>query len=86
LNAENNGVTFGVTQFTDRTQEEFESLLTLKPSELEFSHSDIITEVNENRLQAQDWSGTMNPIRNQGSCGSCWAFAAVAVHEKQVQI
>lgn len=32
-------------------------------------------------LGAADHTGKMNGIKNQGSCGSCWAFAANGVHE-----
>ncbi len=27
------------------------------------------------------WQGQLSPIRNQGACGSCWAFAAVSTLE-----
>jgi len=37
-NKNNDGVTYGITKFADWTQEEFESLLTLKPTEPESTY------------------------------------------------
>ena len=33
-----------------------------------------------------NWQNQITPIRNQGSCGSCWAFGSVAVVEGAVRI
>ena len=33
-----------------------------------------------------DWRSKMNPVRNQGSCGSCWSFAATAAFEGRYAI
>ncbi|RWR79148.1 putative cysteine protease RD19C [Cinnamomum micranthum f. kanehirae] len=74
----------GVTQFSDLTEEEFErSYLGLRPVTLPAdAHKAPILPTNDLPTDF-DWRdhGAVTPVKNQGSCGSCWSFSAAAALE-----
>jgi cathepsin F len=88
---------FGTTEFMDMTEEEFsKNYLTLNQTALpnnttKFYFNQTINKTNGRFLQnddvpeSWDWTerGAVNPIRNQGLCGGCWAFSAVSNMESQ---
>jgi C1A family cysteine protease len=87
-NAKNLTYTMKVNQFADLTETEFVAQYTgLKmPTHADDALMDLVPE--EVVEAAIDWvqKGAVNSIKNQGQCGSCWAFSTVGTLESAYQI
>ena len=68
----------GHNQFSTWTDAEYDKLLGYKPAKGSRKTVEISSEPLSNLPETVDWrtSNIVHPIKNQGSCGSCWAFAA----------
>lgn len=79
INAQETSFTVGINLFADLTTEEYKALY------LGYRKKDTTTRGTKIRYldtsdtpNAVDWRSIVNPVKDQGGCGSCWAFSAVA--------
>jgi cathepsin L len=82
INASQDSFTVGHNMFSTWTQAEYKRLLGFKmPKNAELPEPTILDE--SNLQDAIDWrsKGAVNAVKNQGQCGSCWAFSATSAVE-----